>query len=342
MRAFLPVVTVAVGLIVFGEEVGLGQGQPVPSLEGVWMSTSVVGTGPNAATNITDRPPNINMWTKKYYSRIQADGPTRPVLTPPKVAGKLTDAEKLERYEHFRPFVAVIGTYEVKGTQWFQYPYVAKDQSADIIERNRTGNLTFATTPPGGQDITFEGDTLVLIQKTDDGAVNRRTYRRLDKPAGAAKPHPIEGVWKLASTVQAGANASTNPNQLPNLYIYKAGYYSFITQDGATPPARRAVLAPPKDPANLTNAEKLARYEHWAPGAAQAGRYEVKGATLYRYPLIAKNQSADIIERNKTGNLGTVLPNSEISFSNGNKTMVQLARSADGKTETRRTFMRLE
>jgi hypothetical protein len=340
MRAFLIAVAVVMGLVVLREDVGFGQGA-TPSLEGVWMSTSVTGTGPNAANSIPNRQPNINIWTKKYFSRTQADGPTRAVLTPPKDAAKLTNAEKLARYEHWRQVAAVSGTYEVKGTQWFQYPVVAMSQSADIIERNKTGNLTFATTPVTGQEVKFEGNMLVLTQ-TSNGT--RRTYRRLDQPrAAGVKPHPIEGVWKQTSVVDTAVNASKPNTPQPNMYIYTNGYYSILTQDGgAVPTPTRPVLAPPKDPNNLTDAEKLARYEHWSPGVAQAGRYEVKGSTLFQYALIAKSQSADIIERSKTGTLGTAPPNSELVFSNGNNTMVRIVKSADGKSETRRTYTRLE
>jgi hypothetical protein len=63
---------------------------------------------------------------------------------------------------------------------------------------------------------------------------------------------------------------------------------------------------------------------------------------LYQYDLVGKNQTAEMIARNKTGNLGTVNPNSELEFSNGNNTMVQINRSADGKSVTRRTYVRLE
>jgi hypothetical protein len=54
------------------------------------------------------------------------------------------------------------------------------------------------------------------------------------------------------------------------------------------------------------------------------------------------NEDADMGVRIRTGNLGTVPPNSELVFSNGNNTMVQTAKSADGKSETRRTYTRLE
>jgi hypothetical protein len=54
------------------------------------------------------------------------------------------------------------------------------------------------------------------------------------------------------------------------------------------------------------------------------------------------NEDADMGVRIRTGNLGTVPPNSELVFSNGNNTMEQTAKSADGKSETRRTYTRLE
>jgi hypothetical protein len=341
MRAFLIAVAVVVGLVVLREDVGFGQGKPAaaPSIEGVWRVTSVITTGTNAANSLPNRQPNINIWTKKHYVRVTSDGPVRPVLPPPKDPAKLTESEKLARYEHWRQFAAAGGTYEVKGMKFFQQPLVALTQTDDIIARN-AGRPT--PDAPLAQDITFEGSKLVIVQTTADGKnVNRRTYERLDQPS-AAKPHPIEGVWKLASTVITGDGASANPSQQPNVYVYKGGYYGFVTQDGAQQISTRPVLAPPKDAANLTNAEKMARYEHWTGGAAQGGRYEVKGTTLYRYPYLAKNQSGDIIERNKSGNLGTGVATGDVTFSNNNNTFVLAIKSADGKSETRRTFTRLE
>jgi len=119
------------------------------------------------------------------------------------------------------------------------------------------------------------------------------------------------------------------------------GYYTIVRQDGNAPLPPRPVLPPAKVAGKLTDAEKLARYDHWQPVAINAGRYEVKGMTLYQYDLIAKNQSAEIMARNKTGSLGTVQPNSELEFSNNN-TMVQVNRSPDGKSVARRTYTRLE
>ena len=145
------------------------------------------------------------------------------------------------------------------------------------------------------------------------------------------------------SYVATGANAVANPQRQPNIVIYTKGYYGSVRQDSDTTPPlpSRPVLVAPKDPNKLTDAEKLARYEHWVPIGSDSGRYEVKGTTFYQYPLISKNQSAAIILRNQTGNMGTIAPNSEIKFE-GNDTIVQIAKSADRKTETRRTYRRLE
>jgi hypothetical protein len=94
---FSPAVVAA---LLASASVGFGQAKPpsTPSLEGVWENTSVISTRPNAANSIQNRPFNINIWTKKYMSRLVADGPARPVLAPPKDPAKLTDEEKLARY----------------------------------------------------------------------------------------------------------------------------------------------------------------------------------------------------------------------------------------------------
>ena len=55
---------------------------------------------------------------------------------------------------------------------------------------------------------------------------------------------------------------------------------------GAQP---RAAVEPPKDPQNLTDAEKIALYEQWRQFVANSGTYEIKGATITRRPIVAKN-----------------------------------------------------
>jgi hypothetical protein len=91
----------------------------------------------------------------------------------------------------------------------------------------------------------------------------------------------IEGVWKVTKVVQAGV-VNTNPQ--PGLLIFTRGYYSATRVTASE--ARRQSPAP-KDPAHLTDAEKIAFYDEWAGYAASAGTYEVRGtqsstATFWR------------------------------------------------------------
>jgi hypothetical protein len=95
-------------------------------------------------------------------------------------------------------------------------------------------------------------------------------------------------VWKIVESVTTGSNASTISNPQPSLLIFTKGHYSIIMVPGAQP---RPQFAPAKDPTKLTDAEKIARYEQWYRFAANAGTYEVKGTTLIRRPLVAKNET---------------------------------------------------
>jgi hypothetical protein len=90
----------------------------------------------------------------------------------------------------------------------------------------------------------------------------------------------LEGVWKVSKVVTAGV---VNANPQPGLLIFTRGYYSAVRVNGP-----RKQSPEPKDPKNLTDAEKLARYEEWAPYAASAGTYEVKGNTIINRNSVAK------------------------------------------------------
>jgi len=80
------------------------------------------------------------------------------------------------------------------------------------------------------------------------------------------------------------APSITDPQ--PGLIIFTKGYYSSMVVRASQP---RATVAPAKDPANLTDAEKIARYEQWSPFTANSGTYEVKGSTLQMHPIVAKS-----------------------------------------------------
>ena len=101
---------------------------------------------------------------------------------------------------------------------------------------------------------------------------------------------PVEGVWKIAERIVPGTHplakgvtiTNTNP---PSLIIFTRGYYSQVYLGSAE---SRAVERA-KDPQNLTDAEKIARYEAWRPLFANAGTYEIKGSALILHPIVAKN-----------------------------------------------------
>jgi hypothetical protein len=114
------------------------------------------------------------------------------------------------------------------------------------------------------------------------------------------------------------------------LLIYTKGYYAVVAQDAAVPLPARKAPAPPKTPGQLTDADKIARYEFWAPVIAQAGTYELKGNVVTQRNLVAK------------GPLGTVVR--EVRLEDGGKTMVEIQKSAPGQpaSETRRTFTRVD
>jgi len=55
-----------------------------------------------------------------------------------------------------------------------------------------------------------------------------------------------------------------------------------------TAPDARKQSPAPKDPAHLTDAEKIALYNEWAGYAASAGTYEVKGNIIINHNILAK------------------------------------------------------
>jgi hypothetical protein len=111
----------------------------------------------------------------------------------------------------------------------------------------------------------------------------------------------VEGVWRVAEVVSPGGNpaekGTTISNPQPGLVIFTRGYYSGVVVTGTQP---RAAVTPPKDPPNLTDAEKLARYEHWRPVFAASGTYEIKGSTLILRANVAKNVEGMTRERPNT------------------------------------------
>lgn len=104
------------------------------------------------------------------------------------------------------------------------------------------------------------------------------------------KKSPLEGVWKVTEVVPPASSANEKPTPItspqPGLLIFTKGYYSGMAVTANQP---RTAAAAAKDPSNLTDAEKIARYEQWAPFIANAGTYELKGTTLTMHATVAKN-----------------------------------------------------
>lgn len=141
---------------------------------------------------------------------------------------------------------------------------------------------------------------------------------------------PIEGVWRITEVVTTGANAATNAKPQSSLIIFARGHYSWIAVNGTTP---RTASPAAKDPAKLTDGEKVARYEEWSPFTANSGTYEVKGSTLTRRITVAKN----------VGVMNATNPTVQ-EFKIEGTTLWLTQRSAPGQpaSETRTRFSRVQ
>lgn len=95
----------------------------------------------------------------------------------------------------------------------------------------------------------------------------------------------LEGVWMVTKVVKTGPDASTDTHPQPSIAMLYDGYYSVI-RDNSSKPRKQAPA--PKDLAHPTDAEKIAKYDEWAPFVASGGTYEVKGNTLITHNVVAK------------------------------------------------------
>jgi len=103
------------------------------------------------------------------------------------------------------------------------------------------------------------------------------------------KAPSIEGAWKTTDVVITGANPLTIHSPQESLTIFSHGHYASVSNQGEKP---RTASPPMATPGKPTDAEKLARYDEWAPIGAQAGTYTLKGGKLTRTPIVAKNVGA--------------------------------------------------
>jgi hypothetical protein len=148
--------------------------------------------------------------------------------------------------------------------------------------------------------------------------------------AGKAAAPSLEGVWKVTKVVNTGENGGTVDNPQPGLMIFSRGYYSFVAVPGSK--ARMAAPAA-KDLRNPTDAEKLAQYAEWNTFIGQSGTYDVKGSTLLRTPMVAKNVVV----------MTTPEGRAEQAFKLTGKTLVLVTKSSPGEPprEQQMTLTRL-
>jgi hypothetical protein len=104
--------------------------------------------------------------------------------------------------------------------------------------------------------------------------------------ATQAQSTSLRGAWRVTGVTVTGANPLTNNSPQPGLFIFTDRHYSIVTVNSTS---ARKPFNPPKDPARLTDAEMVERFQHWNPVTANAGTYTVKGSTLTTRPLVAKN-----------------------------------------------------
>jgi hypothetical protein len=146
--------------------------------------------------------------------------------------------------------------------------------------------------------------------------------------AHAQSKSPLEGVWKVAEVqVIGGQNPGTQTSPQPGYYIFTRGHYSIMTIGGGKP--RTAI---PQGQGTLTDAQKIERYDHWAPFVANAGTYTIKGNTVMTKPLVAKNEGV------MQG------PGQTLEFKIAGSTLWLIAKPATGQTgaETRTRLTRVE
>jgi len=150
--------------------------------------------------------------------------------------------------------------------------------------------------------------------------------------AAQSKP-PVEGVWKVAEVqVIGGANPGTNSSPQPSLYIFTRGHYSIMSVNGDQPRTATPGQGRGRGQAPLTDADKIALYDHWSPFTANSGTYTITGNTLMTKALVAKNQ----------GVMDGAPQAREFKIEGG--TLWLIAKPAAGQTgaETRTKLTRLE
>lgn len=143
------------------------EGSTARSLQGVWRIVETVTKGANAST-ISNPQPSLVIFTEGHYSFLNISGEQpRPRFAPAKDPNKLTDAEKIARFEQWSPFIANAGTYDVKGTTLILRPLVAKSET--VMAKNSSIESEFK----------LEGNTLWAVTKSPAGRPASETRFKL-------------------------------------------------------------------------------------------------------------------------------------------------------------------
>lgn len=142
---------------------------PASPIDGVWKITSVVTTGANASS-VTAAQPALLIFARGYYSWVSVNGSTPRTQSPAaKEPGKLTDAEKVARYNEWNAFTANSGTFEIKGSTLTRQIQVAKNVGA------------MSATNPTVMEFKIDGNTLTLVQRSAAGQPASETRTTLTR-----------------------------------------------------------------------------------------------------------------------------------------------------------------
>ena len=130
-------------------------------VEGVWKITQVILTfsnvaGKDSTITVNNPQPGLIIFTKGYYSLLAVRrSQPRTAVAPAKDPQKLTDDEKIARYEEWSEFTANSGTYEIKGSTIIRHPIVAKSV-----------NVMTTGTPINSYEFKMEGDNTLWLSTT--------------------------------------------------------------------------------------------------------------------------------------------------------------------------------
>jgi Lipocalin-like domain len=134
-------------------------------IEGVWKITEIVWPDRDSAISHgfppgTNPQPGLMIFTRGYFSTVMVQtGQQRRAAAPAKDPQHLTDAEKIARFEEWRPFAASSGAYEIKGSTLIRRPMVAKVVSN--MNREMPGIWEFNLEVPNTLWLIPTGDLVV-------------------------------------------------------------------------------------------------------------------------------------------------------------------------------------